>query len=407
MVAVDDESVAELLWVEMAVPVTLFWVPGLVTVTVLVMFQVKVVLWASVWVSVAVTVTEQAQAVVGVPLMTPPELMERPAGRPVAPNVTELPPVVSCGALMVRLVMAEPEVLVWVPGLVTDRASTFQVRVIEPAVPPPASVPPPAAAVAVARWRGVGRVDIGGAATTATTGIATTRAPVATATATAGVAASATATAGSGLIGEPASTVSAAAAARAGRCVAPVDPLCSSPLPPPPPPPECRPLRRLRRSRHRWRPLCRCSTSWNHRSGRFRRRRTGRSGAVPAGAAAAAPAGHGDGVAQPLLPRQSPDAPPPPPPEALPSIEALSSAGAPACRPAAYPPPPDAPADGEPLATAGRPATTTASELDRHCAGVVGEREGGGDLSGVSTCSARSRLVFTATATAARYGQRG
>ena len=146
MVAVDDESVAELLCVEMAVPVTLFCVPGLVTVTVLVMFQVKVVLWASVWVSVAVTVTEQAQAVVGVPLMTPEELMLRPAGRPVAPNVTELPPVVSWGALMVRLEMAVPDVFVWVPGLVTERASTFQVRVIDPAVPA-VSLPPPAAPV--------------------------------------------------------------------------------------------------------------------------------------------------------------------------------------------------------------------------------------------------------------------
>ena len=42
MVAVDDESVAELWSVVMAVPDTLDWVPGLVTVTVLVMFQVKV-----------------------------------------------------------------------------------------------------------------------------------------------------------------------------------------------------------------------------------------------------------------------------------------------------------------------------------------------------------------------------
>ena len=43
--------------------------------------------------------------------------------------------------------MAEPEPLVWVPGLVTDRTSTFQVSVMLPMVPalplplPPA--PPP------------------------------------------------------------------------------------------------------------------------------------------------------------------------------------------------------------------------------------------------------------------------
>ena len=147
MVAADDESVAELLRVEMAVPVTLDWVPGLATVTVLVTFQVKAALAVSVWVSVAVRVTEQAQAVVGVPLMTPEEaLMERPAGRPVAEKVTELPPVVSWGALMVRLLMAVPEVFDCVPGLVTERASTFQVKVIEPAVPA-ASLPPPAAPV--------------------------------------------------------------------------------------------------------------------------------------------------------------------------------------------------------------------------------------------------------------------
>ena len=81
-------------------PETLDWVPGLVTVTVLVMFQVKVLLWRSApRESVAVTVTEQAQAVVGVPLMTPLlELIDRPAGRPVAAKVTALPPVVSWGA---------------------------------------------------------------------------------------------------------------------------------------------------------------------------------------------------------------------------------------------------------------------------------------------------------------------
>jgi hypothetical protein len=43
MVAVDDESDAELWSVEMAVLVTLDWLPGLATVTVLVTFQVNVV----------------------------------------------------------------------------------------------------------------------------------------------------------------------------------------------------------------------------------------------------------------------------------------------------------------------------------------------------------------------------
>jgi hypothetical protein len=43
MVAVEEESDAELLSVEMAVPVTLDWLPGLATATVLVTFQVNVV----------------------------------------------------------------------------------------------------------------------------------------------------------------------------------------------------------------------------------------------------------------------------------------------------------------------------------------------------------------------------
>ncbi len=80
---------------------------------------------------------------VGVPEMTPvDELMDSPVGSPVAPKVTELPPVVSWGATMVRALTAVPDTLDWDPGLVTDRLSTFQVREIDPA-PPVALVPPP------------------------------------------------------------------------------------------------------------------------------------------------------------------------------------------------------------------------------------------------------------------------
>ena len=69
----------------MAVPDWLVWLPGLVTVTTLVTFQVKVVEPLSRRTpSVAVTVTEQAQAVVGVPVMVPLEEMDSPAGSPVA-----------------------------------------------------------------------------------------------------------------------------------------------------------------------------------------------------------------------------------------------------------------------------------------------------------------------------------
>ena len=52
--------------------------------------------------------------------------------------------------------MAVPDTFDWVPGLVTDRLSTFQVSVTEPAVPADA-VPPPAEPVAYVvarrRWR--------------------------------------------------------------------------------------------------------------------------------------------------------------------------------------------------------------------------------------------------------------
>jgi hypothetical protein len=67
---------------------------------------------------VAVTVTEQAQAVVGVPLISPLVEMVRPAGRPVAPNVRVAPDWVSVAAIC-KAVMAVPEVLDWAPGLVT------------------------------------------------------------------------------------------------------------------------------------------------------------------------------------------------------------------------------------------------------------------------------------------------
>jgi hypothetical protein len=142
IVAVDEESVAELVRAVMAEPETFDLVPGLVTVTVLVMFQVKVAVAVRASESVAVMVVEQAQAVVGVPVMAPlVELMDRPAGRPVAEKLTVLPPVVSWGALMVRVLMALPDTFDWVPGLVTDRLSTFQVTEIDPPPPPPPEPP--------------------------------------------------------------------------------------------------------------------------------------------------------------------------------------------------------------------------------------------------------------------------
>ncbi len=58
MVAVDDVSVADVEIAWMAVPDRLLWEPGLVTVTVLVTVQVKLVEALSASESVAVTVTE-------------------------------------------------------------------------------------------------------------------------------------------------------------------------------------------------------------------------------------------------------------------------------------------------------------------------------------------------------------
>jgi hypothetical protein len=146
-VADGDESVPTTASGVMAVPETLDWLPGLVTTTVFETFHVKVVEADSAWLSVAVTVTDELPAVVGVPVMAPVEaLMASPEGRPVAEKLTVLPPVVSWGAEMVRVGMADPDVFDCVPGLVTERLSTFQVREIEP-LPPVAAEPPPLPAV--------------------------------------------------------------------------------------------------------------------------------------------------------------------------------------------------------------------------------------------------------------------
>ena len=108
--------------VEMAEPETVVLVPGFVTATVLEMFQVKLTELANGAgepLSVAVMVTEQAHAVVGVPVMAPPdEAIDRPAGRPVAVQVSVAVGLVSVAA-GVRVVMAAPETLDLVPGLVT------------------------------------------------------------------------------------------------------------------------------------------------------------------------------------------------------------------------------------------------------------------------------------------------
>jgi hypothetical protein len=87
-VAVDEESVAATDTTPMADPDTSVWSPGLVTDTVFVVVHVSEADPDAPELSVAVSVTEQAQAVVGVPLIVPVvELIDSPAGRPVADHV--------------------------------------------------------------------------------------------------------------------------------------------------------------------------------------------------------------------------------------------------------------------------------------------------------------------------------
>ena len=105
---------------EMAVPDRLDWLPGLATDTVLVTVQVKEAWPVKPALSVAVTVTEETPAVVGVPVILPvPELIESPAGSPLA--VYELMVAVDeeSVALADTVGMAVPETLDWFPGLLT------------------------------------------------------------------------------------------------------------------------------------------------------------------------------------------------------------------------------------------------------------------------------------------------
>ena len=87
-VATGEESVAEAATAVTAEPDTEAWSSGPVTVTTLVMVQEKLAESLAPLPSVAVTVTDEVPAVVGVPLMAPVALsMESPAGRPVADHV--------------------------------------------------------------------------------------------------------------------------------------------------------------------------------------------------------------------------------------------------------------------------------------------------------------------------------
>ena len=134
MVAVDDESEADGLSVEMALPDTSDWVPGLVTDTVLAMLQVKVAEPVVPTLSVAVMVTEQLHAVVGVPVMAPDvALMTRPTGSPVADHDVMVAADDESVAEGVSVEMALPDTWEWVPGLVTDTVLvTVHANEVEP-----------------------------------------------------------------------------------------------------------------------------------------------------------------------------------------------------------------------------------------------------------------------------------
>ena len=106
----------------MAVPCSLERAPGLVTVTGLVMTQMKLVDPLAPVPSEAVSVTVYEPAVVGEPVMVPlSEPIDRPAGRPVADHVTGVPAEESV-ALLAKAVMAAPARADWPPGLVTVMA---------------------------------------------------------------------------------------------------------------------------------------------------------------------------------------------------------------------------------------------------------------------------------------------
>src|SRR5262249_31971627 len=79
--------------------------------------QLKVAFPEAPVVSVAVTVTLEVAAVVGVPVISREEEIDSPAGRPVAVKVSVCPDAESVAEICV--LTAVPTVEVWVPGLVT------------------------------------------------------------------------------------------------------------------------------------------------------------------------------------------------------------------------------------------------------------------------------------------------
>ena len=135
-VAADELSVADGVTVVTAEPVTLLRLEMPATDTVLEIVHVNVVEPVKAELSVAVRVTEQVHAVVGVPVMAPVvALIDSPTGRPVAVQVMVAPDWVST-AVGVTVVVGVPDVLLWSPELeAMTPLVTVQVKLVEPEKP--------------------------------------------------------------------------------------------------------------------------------------------------------------------------------------------------------------------------------------------------------------------------------
>jgi len=116
------------------VPETLLWLGGAVTFTALATVQLKVadpvapvLSWA---VSVTVYADPTGDPVVGVPEMVPFEVLkDNPGGRPDSDHEVIVPP--TDEALGTRLVIPDPEVELWGPGLTTFTVSlTVQLKAL-------------------------------------------------------------------------------------------------------------------------------------------------------------------------------------------------------------------------------------------------------------------------------------
>ena len=135
-VAADELSVADGVTVVTVDPVTLFRFVMADTDTVLPIVQVNEVEPAKAELSVAVRVTEQVQAVVGVPVMAPVvALIDSPTGRPEAVQINVAVDDVSV-PVGVRVEIAEPEPLDLPEMAVTSTPLvTVQVKLVEPEKP--------------------------------------------------------------------------------------------------------------------------------------------------------------------------------------------------------------------------------------------------------------------------------